>query len=152
MMDAALLRRIAALEETLERLRKVDRPGLAVSYTPTYYGSSSVGVTTYTTQVGAYISVGQYVHVVGFLVWTAATGTGNVRISLPLASANVSAQRSAAAVFTDGVTFAGSGVQGLLFPNSNELRLFSPASNAASTELSIETAGQLSFAVSYFKD
>lgn len=150
MSDLDVHRALRSMDRRLERLETSGTGYEFGTYTPTYYGSSTAGVTTYTTQVGAYTRMGAQVTATGFIVWTGATGTGNVRISLPYAAANVSGQRFACAVFTDGVTFTGSGVQGLLFPNSNELRLFSPASNASPTELSVEAAGAIAFTIVYF--
>lgn len=57
------------------------------TWTPTAYGSSSSGTTTYTAQVGNYIRVGNLVTVNFHVQWSAATGTGNVIIGgLPYTS------------------------------------------------------------------
>jgi len=119
------------------------------TYTPTYEGSGTPGVTTYTLQSGQYTRLGPIVYVTGTITWTAATGTGNVRISLPLTSANTSGQRHAGSVYTESVTFANGSIQAVNFANNNTLRLFSPATNAASTELVIEAAGTIIFSIWY---
>lgn len=122
------------------------------AYTPTYLGSSTPGTTTYSTQSGWYTRIGPIVFVTGTLVWTNATGTGNVRILLPFTSSNTSAQRHAGAVYIESVTFANGSIQAVNFANNNTLRLYSPATNAGSTELSIETAGTIVFSIWYMID
>lgn len=49
-------------------------------WTPTYYGSSTAGTTTYTTQVGRYTKVGRSVTVSFQVGMSNATGTGDIRI------------------------------------------------------------------------
>lgn len=122
------------------------------AYTPTYLGSSTPGTTTYTAQAGWYTRIGNVVFVTGNLAWTNATGTGNVRISLPFASSNTSGQRHSGSAWTESVTFANGSIQSLNFANNDTLRLYSPATNAGSTELSIETAGTIIFSLWYVID
>lgn len=56
-------------------------------WTPTYYGASSVGVTTYTSQTGRYTKVGRAVTVSFQVGVSAVTGTGDIRIGgFPFAS------------------------------------------------------------------
>lgn len=58
------------------------------SWVPTVYGSTSAGATTYTTQDGNYIRVGNQITVSFEVAWSAATGTGNLIIGgLPYSSA-----------------------------------------------------------------
>lgn len=120
------------------------------TWTPTYTGSTTAGTTTYTTQQGAYVRIGPLVVVTGTLIWTAATGTGNVRINLPFTPVNSSNQNYGGGIYTNGVTWANTSVEWFIAPNVALLRVFSPASNAASTELAIEAAGEFRFTVSYF--
>lgn len=149
MIDQA--RAIEKLKRDLADLARAE-PGTFSTWTPTYTGSATAGTTTYTAQVGWYVRIGNIVFVLGHLVWTNATGTGNVRISLPFTSSNTSGQRTAGAVWTDSVTFANGSIQALNFANNAVLRLYSPATNAGSTELSIETAGTIIFAIWYLVD
>ncbi len=58
------------------------------SYTPTLDGAVS-GSTTYTSQVGYWQQIGNMVTVEFTIVITAATGTGNMQISLPSTAKNV---------------------------------------------------------------
>ena len=59
------------------------------AWTPTIYGTTDAGAGTYTTQVGYYSRIGNIVFVEAVLVWTAHTGTGNMRLGgLPIVSAD----------------------------------------------------------------
>lgn len=117
-------------------------------FVPTYTGLTTAGVTTYTTQVGAYTRIGNVVVAQAYLVWTAATGTGFVRLGgLPFAAASDVAFPVASA----NMTFANGSIQGLLQSGSTAAQLFSPATNAGGTELSVEAAGVLRYTIVYFK-
>ncbi len=60
------------------------------AFTPTLYGLGTAGVTTYAAQSGEYMKIGKLTIVTGYLVWTAATGTGQMAVGgLPAAFANV---------------------------------------------------------------
>jgi hypothetical protein len=59
------------------------------TWTPVVYGTTAAGVGTYTTQVGNYTKIGNTVRFNMTVVWTAHTGTGNMRISgLPFTPAS----------------------------------------------------------------
>lgn len=146
-----MVRRIEDLERRLKETERIE-VGTRGTYTPTYQGSTTGGTTTYTTQQGWYIRIGSVIFATGTLIWTNATGTGNVRILLPFTSSNTSGQRHAAYVYTENVTFANGSIQGVNFANNDTLRLFSPATNAGSTELSIEVAGTIIFSIWYVID
>jgi hypothetical protein len=135
-----LMRRVAKLE-SLSRI-----PYVKGTFTPTYEGATTAGVTTYTTQSGHWWRVGALVFVRAELIWTAATGTGNVVLGgLPYAAA----QTTPFAVMTNNVTFANSGVQGLITATEQVGRLFSPVSNGVSAQLTIEASGTLRYAIVY---
>ena len=146
-----LIERIRKLEQAVRKL--MARSFISYSkgsWTPTYTGSTSPGVTTYTTQVGFYVQVGAIAIATGTIVWTAVTGTGNVRINLPLTPANVTNLNYSGALYSNAMTWANTGIQIFVAPNVALLRLFSPASNAGSTELAIEAAGEIRFTTVYF--
>jgi hypothetical protein len=120
------------------------------TYVPTYVGGTTAGVTTYTTQSGAWVRVGALMVATGTVVWTAATGTGNARISLPLASANVANQNYSGSLRTVNVTFANGTPQIIVVNNSAFFEMQSPLTNAASTTVAVEAAGNIVFTVNYF--
>lgn len=136
---------IQALSDQLEQLRKVDVGGVAVAYTPTYTGVTTPGETTYTTQVGFYTRFTDLVFFNGFLVWTAATGTGNVQISTPFTTRNTTNMRYAVTLRYDSITYAGTGAQALLNPGASAFTLTSPNSNASSSAINVEAAGNVVF-------
>jgi hypothetical protein len=151
MTDAlSIERRLRLLEETVERLRKGDTMRYVEdTYTPTMTGESVAGVTTYTTQVGAYIRLGNVVHAVGYVVWTGATGTGNMNISLPFTARSTANLLTPATIYVDGITFASGSPMGLIVNNTAFIRLYYPASNAATTIIPVEAAGQVAFHAAY---
>jgi hypothetical protein len=55
-------------------------------WTPTYYGTTSAGTGTYTTQEGRYCQIGKVVTFSAYVVTTNHTGTGNLRATVPIAS------------------------------------------------------------------
>ncbi len=111
-------------------------------WTPTYQGTTIPGVTTYTTQVGNYAKIGKLVFAQFEITWTAATGTGFVRImGLPFAS--LAGSRTAFAAQTNNVTFANGSIEGLIQGSTASSQLFSPLTNAAATELVMEAAGTI---------
>jgi hypothetical protein len=59
------------------------------TFTPTGYGSSTAGTTTYQVQQGTYIKIGKQVTISVRVGWTAFTGTGELTFGgFPFASAN----------------------------------------------------------------
>ena len=119
------------------------------TYTPTYTGGTTPGTTTYSVQQGAWVRFGPCVLVTGTVVWTAATGTGDARISLPFTAGNVSNQNFSGSVRNVNVTFANSTPQALIQANTDYFILQSPATNAASTTVAVEAAGNIVFSVWY---
>jgi hypothetical protein len=120
------------------------------TYTPTYEGSTTPGVTTYTTQQGAWTRLGNLVVATGTVVWSAATGTGTAQISLPFTSANVSNQFFSGSVRVDSVTFANGTPQVVLSPNTAFFFLVTPITNAGSPAIVVEAAGNIVFTIAYF--
>jgi hypothetical protein len=136
---------LLGLDNDLERLRKADVGTVSGTYTPTYEGATTPGSTTYTTQDGFWWRNDDIVHFTGRVIWTAATGTGSAIISLPFTSQNTTGMRYAINVFVTNVTFANGSVQASIAPNSAVFTMASPATNAASTTLTVEAAGDIIF-------
>jgi len=62
-----------------------------VSWTPTLYGATTAGTTTYDLQAGHYVKIGTLVYCVFRLGWSNLTGTGGARIGgLPFAATDFS--------------------------------------------------------------
>lgn len=144
--------RIVKLEKIVERLLARTSIYYAKNtFTPTYTGATTAGTTTYTTQVGAYTRIGRVVIATLNLTWTAATGTGAVRIGgLPFTSDGTTSLLYSFQPRTNNVTFANGSIDGVLQNNQTVAQLFSPITNGASTELAIEAAGTITATIIYF--
>ena len=144
-----LIRRISALEAQMRR-PAAELPARSTgTYVPTYLGGTTPGVTTYAYQVGSWQRVGAWIQVVAALSWTAATGTGQALISLPFPSANITYLTQSLTIYTIGVTFAASGVQVAISPNTSVCVLNSPTSNGGSSLIQVEAAGMIFVSGSY---
>ena len=112
------------------------------TYTPTVYGASTTGTGTYTDQIGRYTRVGNLIHFTVRVVWTAHTGSGGLRISLPIGSVNTSGQRYSYSVYMDGATFSGSPIA-LILENANHIRVRQNVSGGAVTDINLPSAGEV---------
>lgn len=118
------------------------------SYTPTYVGGTTAGVTTYTTQQGAYVRIGPLVVAFINLAWSAATGTGEARISLPVAAASDVALYAGFARYT-GVSWTGTAPQVVVNAGNSYLRMQGVSSDAGATITNIEAAGAAAITAIY---
>lgn len=122
------------------------------TFTPTITGSTVSGAGTYTTQLGAYYVIGKLVFFEVTLVWTAHTGTGNMRISgLPYTSANNGISVPCTPAWSN-ITLAAAGNKLLasISPNTSIVSLFEIGSGAIAN-LPMDTAGTLSVAGCYIR-
>jgi hypothetical protein len=77
------------------------------TWTPTLTGGTTTGTTTYTSQTGYYTQIGRMIIVIGTIVITAATGTGNVIIGgLPQTVSNSVASARNGSVYMNGSSWA----------------------------------------------
>lgn len=121
-------------------------PAATQTYTPTYLGGTTPGTTTYSIQVGRYRMLADNLcWVYGRVDWTAATGTGIVRVSLPFTARNIANFLQTFSGYIIGVTFAASGILFAVSPNDNAVVLNSPTSNGGSSLVAIEAAGTIVF-------
>jgi len=123
------------------------------TFTPIIQGGSSAGTGTYAQQIGYYTKVGRLVTVQLYLVWSAHTGTGAMRIGgLPFITANLtSAYSSATFGLVDNIALnAGAIMTGFTELNSNYINLYQyPSGGGASPAVSMDTAGGLLCNLSY---
>jgi hypothetical protein len=121
------------------------------TWTPTYSGATTTGVTTYTAQVGYYKRIGNLVIFSLYVAWSAATGTGTAVIGLPLNVVNVTNLFFAPALWYSGITYgAGTGALALIRPSTARAELQTPTNNAASAGIAVEAAGEVVMTGSYF--
>lgn len=146
-----VMRRLQALEKRVARTEVRERIDYAFNaYSPSYFGGATAGATTFTTQVGAWIQLGAVVIATGQLVWTAATGTGNARISLPIAAVGTAGLAWGGSASFVNVTFANSTPTVEVIASNSFFQLRSPLTNAAGALVQVEAAGTLLFTVAYF--
>jgi len=145
------------LARRLEQTQVTERPGGVTgfdtfyqtsTYTPTYFGGTTAGATTYSFQQGKWTRIGNLIFVTGAVVWTAATGTGNACIALPVVVA-ATYYHSGVARLVD-VTFAAGTPTMEIAPATQHFLLHSPATNAAGTYVAVEAAGNVIFSATYF--
>ena len=120
------------------------------TWTPTYYGGTTAGTTTHAVQVGSYTRIGDVTFFSIYITWTAATGTGNARISLPSTSRNTTNLRSTPTVLPDSVTYSSGPPKALILPNTNYIDIYTTTSNAGSAAIAVEAAGGLVITGFYF--
>lgn len=121
------------------------------TWTPTYVGGTTAGTTTYSVQAGQWARFGPVVIAGAIVLWTAATGTGEARVSLPFTS-GVNNGFAYGSGFTDSVTIGTFTPYVFLNPNNQYVRLFTPANNAASALVNVEAAGDIRFTIAYRLD
>lgn len=144
---------VRALRRLQRRLRNTEStsPPIYVEdvFSPTYFGSTTAGVTTYSLQSGNWRRIGSVAILTGQVTWTNATGTGSARIGTP---GNLPpGADSVGVVAVNGVTFANSTpIPIIQASGGGQLRLFSPLTNAAPTEVAIEVAGDIRFFICFF--
>jgi len=115
-------------------------------FTPTVVGTTAAGSGTYSVQSGHYIRVGGRVFFDIELVWSAHTGTGNMKIGgLPFASG---ARKSAVSLSFSNLTFAAA-LHGYVEASATTIALLTAATTAAEAALPIDTAATLRVSGSY---
>jgi hypothetical protein len=116
------------------------------TFTPTAVGSTTAGTGTYGTQTGVYTKIGRFVHAYIEIIWSAHTGTGNLRISgLPFGGAT---QTEIANMFANGLTYTGTHLQPFLV--GTEIWLNQTSSGAGDTYIPMDTNCQLGFTIVYY--
>ena len=117
------------------------------TFTPTAYGLSTAGTTTYSGQVGNYTKIGNLVTVFINLSVTNMTGTGTLAIGgLPFTAS----LRSPGSIVTDSMDWVGGTSPVLLTETSNTYaRIFVSGDNASWSVQTVETAWEFYACVTY---
>lgn len=120
--------------------------GHLVAFTPTIFGSSGAGVTTYTAREGWYARSAHVAHVQVYAAWTNQTGTGNLRVGLPFTTQTGSGNRADVCSVHSTALNYGSGKQltALVAQGTTDVVLYAddPA-GGATAEVAIDTAATL---------
>jgi hypothetical protein len=120
------------------------------TWTPTYYGSTSAGTTTYVTQSGIYTKVGRVVTATFNLSITNATGTGDIRIGgLPFASDSSAANQTMSAIAADALTWTGDYLVLYVQNNTSIGRVYRVTAGSGLNDTAIDTACSLYATVTY---
>lgn len=122
------------------------------TFTPTLVGTSTAGVGTYTAQVGRYTKIGRMVHVSLSVVWTAHTGTGNMRISgLPFtAVAAATTEWLCVPEFLNMTMPASTTPFAIVQQNSANINLYSQAVGSGTVSpLAMDTAASVYLSIEY---
>lgn len=123
------------------------------TWTPTVLGSTVDGTTTYSVQNGVYVKVGNMVYCQALLIWTAVTGTGNLRFGgLPFTSVNLANSQHSVTfgVVSDIALIANNIMTGILPASSSTIAAYStPVGGGAYEDVAIDGAGYVSFSIVY---
>lgn len=116
------------------------------TFTPTVIGTGAAGAGTYSVQVGKYTKVGDRVQGEIEMVWSAHTGTTNMKIAaLPFTGG---ARKSPVALSYSALTFAAA-LHGYVEASASTIALLTSATGAAEAALPIDTAATLRASFNY---
>lgn len=122
------------------------------TFTPTIIGSSTAGTGTYSNQIGRYTKIGNRVHFTIYFVWSAHTGTGNMRVSgLPFSSNGTVNNYNGISVYHSGVAMtAGNTMQayvgwGVTIIDVQQV----PTGGGTSVGVPIDSAGEIMLTGAY---
>jgi hypothetical protein len=123
------------------------------NWTPIVVGSSSAGTGTYSVQVGTYTKVGDLVHVQMFLIWTAHTGTGDMKVGgLPFTTSATFLNFSAATIgqFENIALTISSTPMAIIATNGTTIDLRQmPTGGGVMANVPMDTAGGIILAAAY---
>jgi hypothetical protein len=116
------------------------------TFTPTIAGTTTAGTGTYSVQVGRYTKIGNRVLFQIAIVWSAHTGTGNMRVGgLPFTAVNVSNALPPAASANGNLALTASNVmQASVISNTVQMAIDQvPVGGGAITSVPIDTAASI---------
>ena len=110
------------------------------TFTPVVSGSTTAGTGTYTTQLGRYTRIGNRVFYTVNIVWSGHTGTGTLRISLPLTSNAIASNNPISSILSSGLTFTNTPV-GITPTASSLILVRENKPGAAMADIPIQATG-----------
>jgi hypothetical protein len=123
------------------------------TYTPVISGGTTAGVGTYTTQTGKYYRIGTICFFKATVTWTAHTGTGTIRISLPLTAISDGMDTPlAVGIINNYVSVASSQILADVLAGTATARLLQTpvAGNGTTSGITLDTAASVTIAGFYF--
>lgn len=118
------------------------------TFSPTIAGTTTAGVTTYTTQSGTVKKTDVVVDFRIRVTWSAQTGTGNILVgALPFTSANT--DDVPVVVTSDSLTFPNQ-LTGMVNKNSTTISIYSQSTGGALAGVAMDTAATLWISGRYF--
>lgn len=119
------------------------------TFTPTYYGSTTTGTTTYTLQSGTYTRIGNVLYYNIRIAWSNATGTGNGTIGgFPYNAQNA---YHTAAVLPSDYALTALNIMSARIGFGNTMTLFqTPVGGGTQTAVGMDTAAELTITGHYF--
>jgi hypothetical protein len=120
------------------------------TFTPTIIGTSAAGVGTYSAQVGTYTKIGRSVQFAVNVIWSAHTGTGNMKVAALPFTADGSAANPPVSLYVTALTFPASILVGYVEQGNTTIWLGTAATGAATTQLAIDAAATVYAAGQYF--
>jgi len=124
------------------------------TWTPTIIGSTVAGTGTYTTQSGTYSKIANIVFLRAYIVWTAHTGTGNMKIGgLPFTPSTTASEFQPFSVWFSNLTLTAVGNKVQIYASPVQVQLnVEEVAGGASAALAIDTAGSIMISGFYFVD
>lgn len=122
------------------------------TFTPTIIGTSVAGTGTYTTQVGRYTKIGNRVRFTVYIIWTAHTGTGNLRASaLPFTSNVTTSNFNAIAIYHSNIAMtAGNTMQSYVDIGNTQIAIAQvPTGGGGASAVPMDTAGEIMLTGTY---
>ena len=124
------------------------------TWTPTIYGGSTTGTTTYgSNRVGRYTKIGNVVTIQFTVGWTGQTGTGSLNIGgLPFTTTNAQFYDNVGSVMADNVDMPNGGTSVNTYAPSNAtyMNLYVTIDNAGLSIVNIDPSGNIYGALTYF--
>ena len=124
-------------------------------FTPSVMGSTSAGTGTYSTRWGSYTKIGRQVTVQLYVVWSAHTGTGNLKIGgLPFTAITATSNGYACCSigYLNNIALSANNVAtGYVLNSSTEIDMTQyPIGGGAAAVIPMDTAGGVMLSVTYF--
>jgi hypothetical protein len=124
------------------------------TWTPTIFGETTVGTTTYTAQNGSYTKIGRLVYVTYYVAWSAATGTGSMCLgNLPFTSggsvSNLNSIAASATMMQDVAWQTGTSVTAYTYYASTYFFFYTSGNNIAWTSVQMDGSGGIIGSLTY---